>query len=123
MTVSVFSTSSLLTPNISLTPTLTPTLTLIAAGLGKTVQVMALIAYLMEHKNTFGPHLIIVPNAVVVNWKAELQTWLPSARCIFYVGKKDERARQFTQEVLPQQFNVLVTTYELIMKVSGGSAV
>lgn len=25
---------------------------------------MALIAYLMEHKNVYGPHLIIVPNAV-----------------------------------------------------------
>lgn len=40
-------------------------------------QVMALIAYLMEHKNNFGPHLIIVPNAVIVNWKSELQqVWL-----------------------------------------------
>ena len=50
-------------------------------GLGKTVQVMALIAYLMEHKNNFGPHLIIVPNAVMVNWKSELQQWLPTVRC------------------------------------------
>lgn len=42
---------------------------------------MALIAYLMEHKNNYGPHLIIVPNAVMVNWKSELSAWLPSARC------------------------------------------
>ena len=41
---------------------------------------MALIAYLMEHKNNFGPHLIIVPNAVMVNWKSELQQWLPTVR-------------------------------------------
>lgn len=46
-------------------------------GLGKTVQVMALIAHLMEEKGNFGPHLIVVPNAVLVNWRAELQTWLP----------------------------------------------
>ena len=45
------------------------------------LQVMALIAYLMEHKNNYGPHLIIVPNAVMVNWKSELSAWLPSARC------------------------------------------
>lgn len=32
-------------------------------------QVMALIAYLMEFKGNYGPHLIIVPNAVLVNWK------------------------------------------------------
>lgn len=45
---------------------------LCAQGLGKTVQVMALVAYLMEHKSNCGPHLIIVPNAVIVNWKSEL---------------------------------------------------
>lgn len=85
-------------------------------GLGKTVQVMALIAYLMEFKGNYGPHLIIVPNAVLVNWKAELQSWLPSVKCVYYVGHKDERARLFTQSVAPMQFNVLVTTYEFIMR-------
>ena len=48
-------------------------------GLGKTVQVMALIAHLMEEKGNFGPHLIVVPNAVLVNWRAEMTTWLPGA--------------------------------------------
>ena len=85
-------------------------------GLGKTVQVMALIAHLMERKGNFGPHLIIVPNAVMVNWKAELTQWLPTCRCVYYVGGKDERARVYQQDVLPLQFNVLVTTYEFIMR-------
>nr|CAB3445292.1 unnamed protein product [Digitaria exilis] len=84
-------------------------------GLGKTVQVMALIAYLMEFKGNFGPHLIIVPNAVLVNWKSELLNWLPSASCIFYVGAKDQRQKLFSQEVLAMKFNVLVTTYEFVM--------
>lgn len=85
-------------------------------GLGKTVQVMALIAYLMEKKSNYGPHLIIVPNAVIVNWKSELTQWLPNARCVYYVGQKDERARKYVQEVQPLQFNILVTTYEFIMR-------
>ncbi|KAF7826072.1 ATP-dependent helicase BRM-like [Senna tora] len=84
-------------------------------GLGKTVQVMALIAYLMEFKGNYGPHLIIVPNAVLVNWKSELITWLPSVSCIFYVGSKDQRSKLFSQEVAALKFNVLVTTYEFIM--------
>ncbi|KAI4328811.1 hypothetical protein L6164_021137 [Bauhinia variegata] len=84
-------------------------------GLGKTVQVMALIAYLMEFKGNYGPHLIIVPNAVLVNWKSELHTWLPSVSCIFYVGGKDQRSKLFSQEVSAMKFNVLVTTYEFIM--------
>ncbi|XP_024372220.1 ATP-dependent helicase BRM isoform X2 [Physcomitrium patens] len=85
-------------------------------GLGKTVQVMALIAYLMEFKGNYGPHLIIVPNAVMVNWKSELTRWLPSASCIYYVGHKDQRAKIFSQEVCSMKFNVLVTTYEFIMR-------
>ncbi|XVF22522.1 hypothetical protein REPUB_Repub12eG0179600 [Reevesia pubescens] len=84
-------------------------------GLGKTVQVMALIAYLMEFKGNYGPHLIIVPNAVLVNWKSELHTWLPSVSCIYYVGGKDQRSKLFSQEVLAMKYNVLVTTYEFIM--------
>eukprot|EP00887_Chlorella_sp_A99_P003101 scaffold9.g3101.t1 len=85
-------------------------------GLGKTVQVMSLVAYLMERKNNFGPHLIIVPNAVIVNWKSELTQWLPSVRCVYYVGSKEERARKYQAEVASLQFNVLVTTYEFIMR-------
>jgi len=85
-------------------------------GLGKTVQVMALIAYLMDKKANYGPHLIIVPNAVMVNWKSELTQWLPSARCVYYVGGKEDRARKYVTEVQPLQFNVLVTTYEFIMR-------
>ncbi|GAB4844503.1 hypothetical protein Ancab_037881 [Ancistrocladus abbreviatus] len=84
-------------------------------GLGKTVQVMALVAYLMEFKGNYGPHLIIVPNAVLVNWKSELHNWLPTVSCIFYVGGKDQRAKLFSQEVCALKFNVLVTTYEFIM--------
>ena len=79
-------------------------------------QVMALVAHLMQHKNNYGPHLIIVPNAVMVNWKSELTQWLPSVRCVYYVGHKDERARKFATEVASLQFNVLVTTYEYIMR-------
>jgi SNF2 family DNA or RNA helicase len=60
---------------------------------------MALIAYLMEAKNNYGPHLIIVPNAVMVNWKSELTQWLPTVRCVYYVGSKDERARKYATEV------------------------
>ncbi|XLU20068.1 hypothetical protein S245_056134, partial [Arachis hypogaea] len=66
-------------------------------GLGKTVQVMALIAYFMEFKANYGPLLIIVPNAVLVNWKSKFYNWLPSVSCIFYVGSKDQRSKLFSQ--------------------------
>lgn len=77
---------------------------------------MALLAFLMENKNVYGPHLIIVPNAVIVNWKSELMQWLPDVRCVYYVGAKEERAKKYATEVQSLQFNVLVTTYEFIMR-------
>nr|XP_029149867.1 chromatin-remodeling complex ATPase chain isw-1 isoform X1 [Arachis hypogaea]XP_029149868.1 chromatin-remodeling complex ATPase chain isw-1 isoform X1 [Arachis hypogaea]XP_029149869.1 chromatin-remodeling complex ATPase chain isw-1 isoform X1 [Arachis hypogaea]XP_029149870.1 chromatin-remodeling complex ATPase chain isw-1 isoform X1 [Arachis hypogaea] len=70
-------------------------------GLGKTVQVMALIAYFMEFKANYGPLLIIVPNAVLVNWKSKFYNWLPSVSCIFYVGSKDQRSKLFSQVSMP----------------------
>ena len=77
---------------------------------------MALIGYLWENKGNRGPHLIIVPNAVMVNWRSELRLWLPSVNVVYYVGHREERERLFASAVAPGQFNVLVTTYEFIMK-------
>lgn len=57
------------------------------------------IAYLMENKANYGPHLIIVPNAVMVNWKAELLQWLPGIKCVFYAGTKAIRHSMFVREV------------------------
>ncbi|KAF3597404.1 hypothetical protein DY000_02024879 [Brassica cretica] len=80
-------------------------------GLGKTVQVMALIAYLMEFKGNYGPHLIIVPNTVLVNWKSELHTWMPSVSCIYYVGTKDQRSKLFSQPAVLLITSLLLGLY------------
>lgn len=84
-------------------------------GLGKTVQVIALICYLMEAKNDHGPFLIVVPSSVLPNWLAELSRWAPRVSVIAYCGAPDERRRLYKEEIQPQQFNVLVTTYEFLM--------
>lgn len=67
------------------------------------VQVMALIAHLMEEKGNFGPHLIVVPNAVLVNWRAEMTTWLPGVHrdaCMLRLcGGK--HARSFEPPICP----------------------
>ena len=64
----------------------------------------------------YGPHLIIVPQEVLVNWESELTQWLPEVRCVYYVGDKEERARQYQTKVEPLRFNVMVTTYEFIRR-------
>ena len=37
-------------------------------GLGKTIQTIAVLANLASVKGIWGPHLIIVPSTIMVNW-------------------------------------------------------
>jgi SWI/SNF-related matrix-associated actin-dependent regulator of chromatin subfamily A protein 2/4 len=48
--------------------------------------------------------------------QSEFLRWLPTVSVVVYVGTKDQRTRIFTQDVMSLKFNVLVTTYEFIMR-------
>jgi len=85
-------------------------------GLGKTIQTIALIAYLLEKKEVAGPHLIIAPKAVLPNWSNEFKTWAPSIGTILYDGRPEERRLLRDKNFDGEQFNVLLTHYDLILK-------
>uniref|UniRef100_A0A8C4I768 SWI/SNF related BAF chromatin remodeling complex subunit ATPase 2 n=1 Tax=Dicentrarchus labrax TaxID=13489 RepID=A0A8C4I768_DICLA len=84
-------------------------------GLGKTIQTIALITYLMEYKRLNGPFLIIVPLSTLSNWVYELDKWAPSVVKIAYKGTPALR-RGFVPQLRSGKFNVLLTTYEYIIK-------
>ncbi|XP_070819753.1 probable global transcription activator SNF2L2 [Chaetodon trifascialis] len=84
-------------------------------GLGKTIQTIALITYLMEHKRINGPFLIIVPLSTLSNWVYEFDKWAPSVVKISYKGTPALR-RGFVPQLRSGKFNVLLTTYEYIIK-------
>ncbi|KAM9360220.1 putative global transcription activator SNF2L2 [Symphorus nematophorus] len=84
-------------------------------GLGKTIQTIALITYLMEHKRLNGPFLIIVPLSTLSNWVYELDKWAPSVVKIAYKGTPALR-RGLVPQLRSGKFNVLLTTYEYIIK-------
>ncbi|XP_026107072.1 probable global transcription activator SNF2L2 isoform X2 [Carassius auratus] len=84
-------------------------------GLGKTIQTIALITYLMELKRLNGPYLIIVPLSTLSNWVYELDKWAPSIVKIAYKGTPSMR-RSFVPQLRSGKFNVLITTYEYIIK-------
>nr|XP_033474870.1 probable global transcription activator SNF2L2 [Epinephelus lanceolatus] len=84
-------------------------------GLGKTIQTIALITYLMEHKRINGPFLIIVPLSTLSNWVYELDKWAPSVVKIAYKGTPVLR-RGLVPQLRSGKFNVLLTTYEYIIK-------
>ncbi|KAF3846852.1 hypothetical protein F7725_003930 [Dissostichus mawsoni] len=84
-------------------------------GLGKTIQTIGLITYLMENKRLNGPFLIIVPLSTLSNWVYEFDKWAPSVVKVSYKGSPVAR-RAFLPILRSGKFNVLLTTYEYIIK-------
>uniref|UniRef100_A0A8C5P8Q5 SWI/SNF related BAF chromatin remodeling complex subunit ATPase 4 n=1 Tax=Leptobrachium leishanense TaxID=445787 RepID=A0A8C5P8Q5_9ANUR len=84
-------------------------------GLGKTIQTIGLITYLMEHKRINGPFLIIVPLSTLSNWVYEFDKWGPSVVKVSYKGSPAAR-RGFVPQLRSGKFNVLLTTYEYVIK-------
>lgn len=84
-------------------------------GLGKTIQTIALITYLMDKKKLNGPYLIIVPLSTLSNWMLEFDRWAPTVIKIAYKGSPNVR-RQISSQLRSSKFNVLLTTYEYVIK-------
>lgn len=84
-------------------------------GLGKTIQSISLITYLYEIKKEQGPFLVIVPLSTITNWTLEFEKWAPNLNTIIYKGTPNQR-RSLQFQVRSGNFDVLLTTYEYIIK-------
>ena len=84
-------------------------------GLGKTIQTISLICYLIEVKQNSGPFLIIVPLSTLSNWQLEFSKWAPSVITVPYKGQPAVR-KGYVNQIKSGKLNVLMTTYEYIMK-------
>ncbi|KAL8939639.1 MAG: hypothetical protein Q9216_003247 [Gyalolechia sp. 2 TL-2023] len=84
-------------------------------GLGKTIQTISLLTYLIEKKMQSGPFLVIVPLSTLTNWNLEFEKWAPSISRIVYKGNPAQRKTQ-QQQIRWGNFQVLLTTYEYIIK-------
>ncbi|CAH8618104.1 unnamed protein product [Heterobilharzia americana] len=62
-----------------------------------------------------GPFLIIVPLSVMSNWAMEFDRWGPSVKKILYKGSPQAR-RLLQTQIKASKINVLLTTYEYIIK-------
>jgi len=78
------------------------------------------MAHIAEHKNVWGPFLIIVPVSTLYNWQNELEKFCPALRVLPYFGTAEERKR-LGKFLDPKnlcnsnlQIHVLVTSYNLI---------
>uniref|UniRef100_A0A3P9JQC8 Snf2-related CREBBP activator protein n=1 Tax=Oryzias latipes TaxID=8090 RepID=A0A3P9JQC8_ORYLA len=85
-------------------------------GLGKTIQTIALLAHLACEKVNWGPHLIIVPTSVMLNWEMELKRWCPGFKILTYFGSQKERKLKRQGWTKPNAFHVCITSYKLVLQ-------
>lgn len=85
-------------------------------GLGKTIQTIALLASLACNKGIWGPHLVVVPTSVILNWEMEFKRWLPGFKILTYYGNPKERKEKRFGWSKENAFHVCITSYQLVLQ-------
>uniref|UniRef100_A0A672NJJ9 SWI/SNF-related matrix-associated actin-dependent regulator of chromatin subfamily A member 5-like n=1 Tax=Sinocyclocheilus grahami TaxID=75366 RepID=A0A672NJJ9_SINGR len=85
-------------------------------GLGKTLQTIALLGYLKHYRNIPGPHMVLVPKSTLHNWMNEFKRWVPTLKAVCLIGDKDERAAFIRDVMMPGEWDVCVTSYEMVIR-------
>ncbi|KAF8444248.1 SNF2 family N-terminal domain-containing protein [Kalaharituber pfeilii] len=85
-------------------------------GLGKTIQTIALIAHLACEKEVWGPHLIVVPTSVMLNWEMEFKKWAPGFKILTYYGSREQRAEKRKGWFDDNLWHVCITSYQLVLQ-------
>jgi len=84
-------------------------------GLGKTLQTISLLAHLACDHGNWGPHLIVVPTSVILNWEMEFKKFLPGFKILTYYGNQQERKELRKGWLAPHAFEVLITSYQIVL--------
>ncbi|AET38002.1 chromatin-remodeling ATPase ISW1 Ecym_2256 [Eremothecium cymbalariae DBVPG len=85
-------------------------------GLGKTLQTIAFLGYLRYVEGKPGPFLVIAPKSTLNNWLREIKKWTPEVDAFILQGDKDERAKMCQERLLACDFEIVVASYEIIIK-------
>ncbi|XP_069476164.1 E1A-binding protein p400 isoform X2 [Ambystoma mexicanum] len=86
------------------------------AGLGKNVQVIALLAHLACNEGNWGPHLIVVRSCRILKWELEFKRWCPGLKILLYFGRQKELRKKRQEWLEPNSFNVCITSYKQLFK-------
>lgn len=85
-------------------------------GLGKTIQTIALISYLACEKQVWGPHLIVVPTSVMLNWEMEFKRFAPGFKVLTYYGNPVQRKQKRQGWNKEDTWHVCITSYQLVIQ-------
>ena len=85
-------------------------------GLGKTLMTISLLAWLACERGIWGPHLVVVPTSVMINWETEFRRFCPAFKLLTYFGTVKERREKRRGWSKPNSFHVCITTYRLVIQ-------
>lgn len=80
--------------------------------MGKTIQTISFLAFLREFKKVNRYFMVVVPKAVIPNWKNEFKKWCPEIKVINLIATKLEREDILKHQLQPGKFDVCLTTFE-----------
>ncbi|XP_034324831.2 chromodomain-helicase-DNA-binding protein 1 isoform X1 [Magallana gigas] len=90
-------------------------------GLGKTIQTIGFLSILYNTFQVYGPNVLVVPLSTIAAWQREFKLWAPEMNVVIYLGDISSRNKIREHEWCHSgnkrlKFNVLVTTYEILLK-------
>jgi SNF2 family DNA or RNA helicase len=71
---------------------------------------------LASFKGIWGPHLVIVPTSVIINWETELKRFSPALKVLCYYGTAKRRKELRIGWTKTNCFHVVVTSYQLAVQ-------
>lgn len=81
------------------------------------MQTISLLAWLAAECGSWGPHLVVVPTSVMLNWEMEFKKFAPAFKILTYFGTPRERKAKRTGWSKPGAFHVCITSYNLVLQV------
>lgn len=85
-------------------------------------QTIALLAWLAATRGSWGPHLVVVPTSVLLNWEMEFKRFAPAFSILTYFGTPRERKAKRAGWSKRNAFHVCITSYNLVLQARRGPA-
>ena len=80
------------------------------------MQTISLLSYLAAYKGIWGPHLVVVPTSVIINWETELKRFCPGFKVLCYYGNAKRRKELRTGWTKANWYHVVITSYQLAVQ-------